>query len=393
MAHKHSVYDSDTHFSINPITRALKNESSAKTMVMQYDHNSERFTFEIPRYIEGHDMMECNSVQVHYINIDNQNNTHNDGVYEVDDLQISPEDENIVILSWLVSQNATQLVGNLNFRIHFACVTDGVVEYAWNTAIFKGISVSDGIYNSDVIVQQYADILEAWERRIFLYDDDIEEMKGDIKTMNSDVSHLKDTATAIQNDIADLKYKEITINTFTNSVNTAEIGSTVDEVKLNWATNKTPASLTLDGEAVSADLDSAKLTGLGLTADKTWTLKAVDERNAIATKTTAVKFLNGVYYGVGAIPTEINSEFVLGLTKTLTTTKSRKIGVNAGDGEYIWYCVPVRFGACAFNVGGFDGGFDLAHTIDFTNASGYTEQYYIYRSANAGLGSTTVEVI
>ena len=27
-----------------------------------------------------------------------------------------------------------------------------------------------------------------------------------------------------------------------------------------------------------------------------------------------------------------------------------------------------------------------------TNASGYTEDYYVYRSTNAGLGSTTVTV-
>ena len=72
MAHKHSVYDSDTHFSINPMTRVLKNESSSKKSVVQYDHNSERFTFEIPRYIEEHDMLLCNVVHIHYININNQ---------------------------------------------------------------------------------------------------------------------------------------------------------------------------------------------------------------------------------------------------------------------------------------------------------------------------------
>ena len=44
MAHKHSVYDTDTHFSINQITQAIKNESSSKTTLIQYDHNSERFT-------------------------------------------------------------------------------------------------------------------------------------------------------------------------------------------------------------------------------------------------------------------------------------------------------------------------------------------------------------
>ena len=68
MGHKHSVYDSDAHFSINPITKVIKNESSKKTTLVQGDHNSERFSFDIPRHIEGHDMMQCNLVEVHYDN-------------------------------------------------------------------------------------------------------------------------------------------------------------------------------------------------------------------------------------------------------------------------------------------------------------------------------------
>lgn len=160
MAHKHSVYDTDTHFSINPITRALKNESSAKTSVIQFDHNSERFTFEIPKSVEGHDMSLCNSIQVHYINIDSKTKAQNVGVYAVEDMQISPDGDDVVIFSWLLSRNATQLVGSLNFLIRFACISDdGSVDYVWNTAIYSGIAVSSGIYNGDVIAEENYDIL------------------------------------------------------------------------------------------------------------------------------------------------------------------------------------------------------------------------------------------
>ena len=61
--HNHNVYDTDNKFTIDGITRAIKNVSSSKTTVMQFDHNSEVFTFEVPRYIEGHDMTECNRVK------------------------------------------------------------------------------------------------------------------------------------------------------------------------------------------------------------------------------------------------------------------------------------------------------------------------------------------
>lgn len=167
MALKHSVYDTDTHFSINPVTRALKNESSTKTSVIQHDHNSERFTFQIPRYIEDHDMSLCDTIQVHYNNIDAKTKKQNQGAYEVDDMQISPDDDDVVILSWLISSNATKYVGGLNFLIRFACTGEnGHVYYVWNTAIYTGISVSSGIYNGEAIVEDCADILQQWKEQM-----------------------------------------------------------------------------------------------------------------------------------------------------------------------------------------------------------------------------------
>lgn len=162
MAHLHSVYDTDSHFSIDPITRSIRNESSKKVTVMQYDHNSERFTFEVPRFIEGHDMSDCNRVEVHYQNGDCE------GVYEVDDLQLSPEDENVVICSWLLSQNCTRFASALDFRLTYKCVADnGSLDYVWSSAMYKGISVSKGICNSETVVEQHADVLEQWERTLF----------------------------------------------------------------------------------------------------------------------------------------------------------------------------------------------------------------------------------
>lgn len=166
MAHIHSVYDSDVHFSIDHISRTIKNEmANAKTKIVQHDHNSERFTFELPRYIEGHDMLTCNVVQVHYINIGSGNNKSN-GLYGVDDLQVSPDDENIVICSWLISQNATLYVGTLNFVLRFVCTTDGNVDYAWNTSIYNAIVVAEGINNSEIVVEEYADQLAAWSEEL-----------------------------------------------------------------------------------------------------------------------------------------------------------------------------------------------------------------------------------
>ena len=167
MAHLHSIYDSDLHFVIDPVTRVITNQSANKNSVIQFDHNSERFTFELPRYIEEHDMLGCNRVEVHYVNIDSKTGTQVSGVYDVRDLQVSPHDDKVVICSWLVSNNATQYAGTLNFVVRFACTSGDVVDYVWNTAVFKNYAVQNGLYNSDPIVTQYPDVLAQWYDSLF----------------------------------------------------------------------------------------------------------------------------------------------------------------------------------------------------------------------------------
>ena len=167
MGHIHPVYDTDSHFSINPITREIKNESSAKIRLIQHDHNSERFSFDIPKMIEGHDMTTCNVIQVHYINIDSQTKEDKRGIYEVDDMQVKQDDEDTACFSWLISGNATKFSGSLNFLIRFCCVTGDSVDYAWNTELHTGISVSNGLYNGEEIAEDYSDILEQWREELF----------------------------------------------------------------------------------------------------------------------------------------------------------------------------------------------------------------------------------
>lgn len=167
MKTKHSIYDTDTHFTVDPVNRVMTNEGSTKNILIQGDHNSERFTFALPRTIEGHDLSLCDSVQVHYNNIDATTKAESRGVYEVDDMQISPDGDDTVICSWLISGNATKYVGVLGFLLRFTCITDkGVVTYIWNTAVYNKITVSDGLYNGEVVVEEYADILAEWEREL-----------------------------------------------------------------------------------------------------------------------------------------------------------------------------------------------------------------------------------
>lgn len=167
MEHKHGVHDSDARFSINAQSRQIKSDPKQKTVIMQNDHNSERFTFELPRYIEQHDVSLCNQIEVHYLNSEAKDkNSFRKGMYTVEDLQVSPEDSEKVVCSWLISQNATQLVGKLSFRLRFKCVENGVITYAWHTAIFADISISDGINADESFEMDYVDIIEQWKEAL-----------------------------------------------------------------------------------------------------------------------------------------------------------------------------------------------------------------------------------
>ena len=200
--------------------------------------------------------------------------------------------------------------------------------------------------------------------------------------------------------VDDLEFVPVNISDFKSSITTAEKGATVNDVTLSWQLNKTPNpatdSLMLDGEfitlAKSGELD---LTEQGITSNRKWVLTATDRKGS-ATKEASLTFYNGVYYGVSEAPATYDSAFIIALGKSgkkvLRGSKLTSFTVTAGEGEYIYYCLPKSMGTCSFKVGGFDGGFELADTLSYTNEPGHTEDYYIYRSSNAGLGATTVEV-
>lgn len=208
-----------------------------------------------------------------------------------------------------------------------------------------------------------------------------------------DTTDLENRMQILEDQMKELSYKPIVIESFSHNSGTKELGETVTSTTLSWKTNKTPTTLELDGAVINSNLTSKQLTGLSISSSNIFfELNAYDEEGASDSKTTSINFFNGVYYGAAAAPSAYNSTFIRSLTKELRSNKKPSFSVTAGSGQYIYYCLPVRMGACSFTVNGFTGGFTLVDTISFTNASGYTENYYIYKSDNAGLGSTSVSV-
>ena len=169
----------------------------------------------------------------------------------------------------------------------------------------------------------------------------------------------------------------------------AQMGSTVS-ANLTWDyTHSTIKSQTINDEVIENALRAKIFTEVSTTT--TYTLAATSNSDVKKSKSTTITFANGVYYGKSTTST-YDSALINSLTKQLSNSKDRTITVNAGVGEYIFYCIPSRLGDCSFNVGGFDGGFSKVATVNFTNSDNYQENYDIYKSDNANLGNTNVTI-
>lgn len=215
-------------------------------------------------------------------------------------------------------------------------------------------------------------------------------VQSDTSTWSSNKINSK--LNELEEKLLDLTYEPIVINNFTSSVNVIEFGDKLNSITFNWSLNKTPVSLKINNNDLDINARTTKIVE-EITTNKTYELKAIDEKDAVASSIINIKFVNGIYYGKSIKRTidDLTSSYIMSnFSKVLSNSLSRTFNVNAGENEHIYYIYPSRLGDCSFFVGGFEGGFDLLGTINFTNSYDYTEEYKIYVSVNSGLGDTSV---
>lgn len=221
------------------------------------------------------------------------------------------------------------------------------------------------------------------------------ELKSGLGSVTADAVATTDGKT-VQQALDDLNYHAITISSLSCSAGTQELGSTVTAATISWKLSKAAKTATLDGSTVATTASaSQELTGLSIKANKTFTLAVTDDRDAKATKGVSISFLNKVHWGKSTESSadNINSAFVLGLSNgALASNYVRDVTFNAAAGEFFYFACPASFGTPHFWSGGFEGGVSLVKTFDHTNASGYTTSYNVYRTNNAGLGNTTINI-
>ena len=120
MLHAHPTYDTNKIFVIDAPTKNILVPEPNKPVLVQYDHYSEVITFEIDRYVEGHDLSLSDKVEVHYNNIDKDGRRTSRGLYLAEDLRVHYTNKSRVVVSWYISDQATKYEGTLNFVVFHA---------------------------------------------------------------------------------------------------------------------------------------------------------------------------------------------------------------------------------------------------------------------------------
>lgn len=211
---------------------------------------------------------------------------------------------------------------------------------------------------------------------------------GDVITATK-LNNIENTLAEHAQMLDELLYKAITITSFNISKSIAELGEIVSNLKLTWSYNKEPVIQKLDNSTLDNNIREYTVNS-NIETNKTFRLEVSDGKNTV-NKTTSINFYNGRYHGVSNSE-NYDSDFILSLNKTLTNSRACSFTVDCGQGQYIFFAIPTRFGIPTFTVGGFSGGFNKINTISFVNKFGYSEGYDIWKSTNSNLGNTTVVV-
>lgn len=359
--HNHNLLDDDPHFTIEPDSRSIVYLSSDKLILVHNDHNSEKYTFEIPRMVDGHDMYACTSIQIHYTNIDaiNTDQRYSD-YHEVEDKvnTIDASGNDIVSFSWTIADYATQYVGTLSFAIKFVCKNSrGKIEYSWGTTPFTGVTVSSTIDAiDDEFIERNAEIIDRWYAEI---------TSSIITETNVAVEMIRDVTDEIIEEIAGSVGGAVVSATEPTSEN-------VDIWIKDSKNSDNGVTALLDGSDLGTEIDWLERYRLGPTEINSYAVDEIDGKIEAVTSATAYnhhKYSN-LPIGEYDVYTYVNNSgrymYFAYLTDSEGNIISRMCPQSTGDQKYEH---------CEFNID--TPGRDL---YVMTISGGYIPQVISYRA-------------
>lgn len=209
----------------------------------------------------------------------------------------------------------------------------------------------------------------------------IELESDDVAYTNEQYSSMQ----TIQDALDHLLY--ITPSVSISGGNNFEIGSTVSEVILNWAWNKTIQSQSLNQGIGDLDPELETYTyDTPITSNTTFTISGTDGTNT-ASASTSVTFMPKRYWGVSA-NTSLTDADILTLSQELSTSRAQTRVFDCSGGNYFYFVIKTSYcNGIRFKVNGFEFSDMEVVTRNVENAQGYVDEYNIYRVHHIQTGS------
>jgi hypothetical protein len=171
-----------------------------------------------------------------------------------------------------------------------------------------------------------------------------------------------------------------------NNQGTKEKGETVTSVLLNWSWSKAILSQSLNNgigsllPAVVSYLHTSTFT-----TDRTYTITGSTISQS-ANASTSVVFRQKRWWGTDPTVTPVDATIFALANNEFSSSRNKSFVINGG-GQYIYYAYPSTFGAATFTVNGLLNTAWTLFVISHTNASGFTENYNVYRTNTIQNGS------
>lgn len=232
---------------------------------------------------------------------------------------------------------------------------------------------------------------------------------------------VADRLKAISEEMENMTYEPISISSFTATPSYVENGGVIKSIKFDFSFNRMPSSISLKIADKTYNVDNSvetyTVTGLSINNTVNCELTIYDKRG-YSTKTISIQKRYRYYYGALASFSKLTD-----LKYNLAASRAMTIGVTANTGQNIYFCIPINTvnDIPTFEVGGFQGGFTLVGytylkstsndtatpsvsndgSIVAANAGNIkngvssnvtTQTYAVYKSDNAGLGSTQIKI-
>ena len=178
-----------------------------------------------------------------------------------------------------------------------------------------------------------------------------------------------------------------------NNVGTVQLGQEITNVTLDWNVNKEIVSQTVNGDSVEVSQRTLNLdySDNPITNNATFRV-TIDDGQQTASDATGIRFMQKRWWGVTSSDT-LSDVTTLGSNEFANSYRQTRT-FDCSGGKYIYFAYPASWGkAGGFTVGGLAMGFKDMGTISHTNASGYTDDFQVYRIPDQQYGSSvTVKV-